>query len=62
MSGCLSPPYLNWTSSKHSLEEAVDSLTSMVVDKALTMGEVAMVPSMVAVVLGTSNTSTSTQR
>lgn len=62
MSGCLFPQYLSWISSKHSLEEVVDSLISMVGDKALTMEEVAMFLSMVEEDLGTSNTSTSTQR
>jgi len=63
MSGCLSPLYLNWISFKHSLEVVVDSRTSMVEDKALTMEEVVMFhSSMVVEVLATSNTSTSIQR
>lgn len=62
MSGCLFPQYLSWISSKHSLEEVVVSLISMVGDKAHTMEEVAMFLSMVEEDLGTSNTSTSTQR
>lgn len=61
MSGCHSPRFQNWISSKHSLE-VVDSLTSTVGDKALIMEEVALFPSMEVEDQGTSNTSTSTQR